>query len=251
MISQTISVFTALYVLRKKDFGLTIKKEDFRFHKPVMGEILKVGLPIACQDGLIQVSFLVITAIANQRGVVVAASVGIVEKIITFLFLVPSAMLSSISAIAAQNIGAGKYERADKTLGYGVAIGISFGLAAAVICQFTAELILGLFTDSPDVVLMGSQYLRSYVFDCGLAGVHFCFSGYFCAYGRSGISFVHNLTSILLIRIPGAYLASVFFPDTLLPMGMAPPLGSALSALICVGVFAWYRSGGRSFITGK
>ena len=100
-----------------------------------MGEILKVGLPIACQDGLIQVSFLVITAIANQRGVVVAASVGIVEKIITFLFLVPSAMLSSISAIAAQNIGAGKYERADKTLGYGVAIGISFGLAAAVICS--------------------------------------------------------------------------------------------------------------------
>lgn len=251
VISQTISVLAAFYVLRKKDFGLTIKKEDFRFDKPVMEEILKVGLPIACQDGLIQVSFLVITAIANQRGVVVAASVGIVEKIITFLFLVPSAMLSSVSAIAAQNIGAGKYERADKTLGYGVAIGFSFGLAVAVICQFTAEMILGMFTDSSDVVLMGSQYLRSYVFDCGLAGVHFCFSGYFCAYGKSGISFVHNLTSILLIRIPGAYLASVFFPDTLLPMGMAPPLGSALSAVICVGIFAWYRSGGRSLLSGK
>ncbi|MCI8660304.1 MAG: MATE family efflux transporter [Lachnospiraceae bacterium] len=248
VISQTISVFTAFYVLQKKDFGLMIKKEDFCFHKPVMEEILKVGLPIACQDGLIQVSFLVITAIANQRGVVVAASVGIVEKIITFLFLVPSAMLSSISAIAAQNIGAGKYERADKTLGYGVAIGICFGLAVAFICQFSAEPILRMFTDSPDVVRMGGQYLRSYVFDCGLAGVHFCFSGYFCAYGRSGISFVHNLTSILLIRIPGAYLASVYFPHTLLPMGMAPPLGSALSAIFCIVVFYWYRNGGRWFL---
>lgn len=249
VISQTVSVLTAFYVLKKKDFGLSVQKEDFRFCKPVMTEILKVGLPIACQDGLIQVSFLVITAIANQRGVVVAASVGIVEKIITFLFLVPSAMLSSISAIAAQNIGAGKYERADRTLGYGVTIGVCFGLVVAVICQFAAEPILRLFTDSPQVVLMGSQYLRSYVFDCGAAGVHFCFSGYFCAYGRSGISFVHNLTSILLIRIPGAYLASIYFPDTLLPMGMAPPLGSVLSALICIGVFCWYRRGGRSLLT--
>ncbi len=250
VVSQTASVFSALCVLRRRDFGLAVKKEDFRFCQPVMTEILKVGLPIACQDGLIQVSFLVITAIANQRGVVVAASVGIVEKIITFLFLVPSAMLSSISAIAAQNIGAGKYQRADKTLGYGITVSLVFGLAVSAVCQFAAEPVLMLFTDSPDVVRMGSQYLRSYVFDCAAAGVHFCFSGYFCAYGRSGISFIHNLTSILLVRIPGAYLASVYFPESLLPMGMAPPLGSALSALICIGVFCWYKSRGQLLSAG-
>lgn len=241
VISQTVSVLMALAVLRRRNFGLAISGEDFRFQWPIMGEILKVGLPIACQDGLIQVSFLVITAIANQRGVVVAASVGIVEKIITFLFLVPSAMLSSVSAIAAQNIGAGKDSRADRTLGYGIAVAVSFGIFVTLACQFLAEPLLGMFTDSPEVVRMGSQYLHSYVFDCIAAGVHFCFSGYFCAYGRSVISFFHNLVSILLIRIPGAYLASVYFPDTLLPMGMAPPVGSALSALICVGVFLWYR----------
>lgn len=250
VLSQTFSVFTALYVLRRRDFGLSVRREDFRFCWPVMKEILQVGLPIACQDGLIQVSFLVITAIANQRGVVVAASVGIVEKIITFLFLVPSAMLSSISAIAAQNIGAGKYQRADRTLGYGVAIAFSFGLAVSLICQFTAEPILRLFTDSPEVVRMGSEYLRSYVFDCAAAGIHFCFSGYFCAHGRSGISFIHNLASILLIRIPGAYLASVYFPDTLYPMGMAPPLGSMLSAMICIVVFCWYRGHKRLLPAG-
>lgn len=249
VVSQTVSVLAALAMLQKRDFGMKFSREDFRFQKPVMAEILKVGVPIAFQDGLIQVSFLTITAIANQRGVVVAASVGIVEKIITFLFLVPSAMLSSVSAIGAQNIGAGKYERADKTLGYGVVVAVVFGAIVTAACQFFAEPVVGMFTDSPEVVRMGGQYLRSYVFDCIAAGVHFCFSGYFCAYGKSGISFIHNLVSILLVRIPGAYLASVYFPDTLLPMGIAPPAGSALSALICLGVFLWYRREGR-FLPG-
>lgn len=241
--SQAISVLLALAVLRKRDFGLNLTKGVFRFRKEVMGGILKVGLPIACQDGFIQVSFLVITAIANQRGVVAAASVGIVEKVITFLFLVPSAMLSSVSAIAAQNIGAGKYRRADQALGYGVFLAVSFGVGVTVACQFLAGPVVRMFTDDPEVVRMGVQYLRPYVFDCIMAGVHFCFSGYFCAYGRSGISFIHNLASILLIRIPGAYLASACFPDTLFPMGMAPAAGSALSAVICIGVY--YRCRNR------
>ena len=81
---------------------------------------------------------------------------------------------------------------------------------------------------------MGGQYLRAYVFDCIVAGIHFCFSGYFCAYGRSWISFVHNVISIVTVRIPGAYLAWKMYPDTLYPMGLAAPLGSALSAVICV-----------------
>lgn len=241
VIAQTVSVLIALWMLKRRDFGLEMKRAYFRLGGPQTRNILTVGIPIACQDGFIQVSFLVITAIANQRGVATAASVGIVEKIISFLFLVPSAMLSSISAIAAQNIGAGRRERADQTLGYGVAIAVIFGTVVTVVCQFLAPSILGLFTGSPEVVLLGSQYLRSYVFDCIAAGVHFCFSGYFCACGRSGLSFIHNLISVLFVRIPGAYLATLYYPDTLLPMGMAPPAGSALSAVICVGMFIYLK----------
>lgn len=242
VISQTVSVLLALWMLRRRDMGIAVRKEDFRFQSQMMGQILKVGVPIACQDGFIQISFLVITAIANQRGVVAAASVGIVEKIISFLFLVPSAMLSSISAISAQNIGAGERKRADQTLGYGVTVAVTFGVIVTVVCQFMAEPILSLFSEDAMVVEMGCQYLRSYVFDCIVAGVHFCFSGYFCGCGRAFVSFVHNLISIVVVRIPGAYLASVLYPATLFPMGMAAPAGSALSAVICVGVFLWYRS---------
>lgn len=238
IIAQAASVVFALAALRRIKLGIMVRKQDFRFDRATLSSILMTGIPVAAQDGFIQISFLVITAIANQRGVTVAAGVGIVEKIICFLFLVPSAMLSSVSAIAAQNAGAGQHRQGARVLSYGIGISVSFGIAAAIICNIWTEPILSLFVrDDADVILMGSQYLKAYVIDCAIAGIHFCFSGYFCAYGKAFLSFVHNLTSILLIRIPGAYLASVYFPHTLYPMGLAAPAGSLLSAVICTVMF--------------
>lgn len=244
VISQAVSVLLALAAMLRMKLGLRLCRQDFVPAREAMAAILRVGIPIAAQDGFIQISFLVITAIANGRGVNVAAAVGIVEKLISFFFLVPSAMLSSVSAIASQNAGAGKHGQGRKALRYGVCICVVFGLAAALFCQFGAEGIVGLFAKGEtEVVRLGAGYLKSYVFDCAAAGIHFCFSGYFCAYGKAGFSFAHNLISVLLVRIPGAYLASVFFPDTLYPMGWAPPAGSLLSVLLCVVFFLWMKKG--------
>ena len=238
VIAQAISVVLSLIAMKHMKWGIRITRQDVLPRREDMLAILKVGVPIAAQDGFIQVSFLVITAIANGRGVDVAAAVGIVEKLICFFFLVPSAMLSSVSAIAAQNAGAGKHEQGRKVLYYGVGISFSFGLAVALFCQFGSGFLLGLFAkEEPEVVALGVQYLKSYAFDCAVAGVHFCFSGYFCAYGKAILSFIHNLAAILLVRIPGAYLTARLFPDSLYPMGWAAPAGSFLSALICIAFF--------------
>ena len=206
-----------------------------------MKQVLKIGIPVALQDGFIQIAFIVITVIANRRGLNDAAAVGIVEKLIGIVFLVPSTMLSAVSALSAQNIGAGKPERAVKTLKYAVMISVGFGFTVAVITQFVSVPVVKLFTDDAAVAVSGGQYLRSYIWDCMLAGVHFCFSGYFCACGRSGISFLHNFLSIICARVPGAYLASVYFPDTLYPMGLAAPAGSLLSGVICVAAFVYLQ----------
>ena len=104
---------------------------------------------------------------------------------------------------------------------------------------------MGLFTDSAAVAAAGGQYLRGYILDCCFAGLHFCFSGYFCAIGRSELSFLHNITAVVLVRVPGAYLMSKWFPTTLLPMGMATAAGSLLSVIICVIAFLVLRRRGR------
>lgn len=236
-LSQTISVIVALCVIRKKQTGIRLQKNDFKLQGQIMGQILKIGIPVALQDGFIQIAFIVITIIANRRGLNEAAAVGIVEKIIGVVFLVPSTMLSTVSALSAQNIGAGKHDRAAGTLRYALLITVGYGIVVAIVMQFVSYQVVGLFTDDTVVVRLGDQYLRSYIWDTIFAGIHFSFSGYFCAYGLSAISFIHNVLSILCVRIPGAYLASVYYPDTLYPMGLAAPGGSLLSVLICVIAF--------------
>lgn len=241
VLSQTVSVFVSMAVIRRKKTGIRIRKNDFRPRRGTMGQILKVGIPVALQDGFIQIAFIVITVIANRRGLNDAAAVGIVEKLIGIVFLVPSTMLSTVSALSAQNIGAGKSERAVRTLKYAVCITVGFGFVVAVITQFISVQAVGFFTEDAEVAVLGGQYLRSYIWDCMLAGVHFCFSGYFCALGMAGISFLHNSLSIVCVRIPGAWLASRFFPDTLYPMGLAAPAGSLLSGVICIAAFLYLQ----------
>lgn len=238
-LSQTVSVITAFVVIRGKRTGLTLSKKMLKPQREIMGRILRIGIPIAMQDGFIQISFVVITIIANRRGLSDAAAVGIVEKIIGILFLVPSSMLQSVSALAAQNVGAGKYDRARRTLLYASLMSLLWGLLAVAVMQYDAETFVGLFADDAVVLRLGGQYMRGYVWDAALAGIHFCFSGYFCAHGLSGISFVHNSISIVCVRIPFAYLASKYFADTLFPMGLASTAGSGISVLICIGVFFW------------
>lgn len=236
-LSQAISVIISLAVIVKRG-EIKLSRSDLRPQRVVMGQLLKIGVPVALQDGLIQVDFIVITIIANNRGLTDAAAVGIVEKVISFLFLVPSSMLSTVSALGAQNIGANKPERAEQTLRYGILLAFGFGVVVSVIIQFVAEPVVGLFNKDPAVITAGGQYLRGYILDCVMAGIHFCFSGYFCACGRSGLSFLHNVLSLTLARVPGAYLMSKFFPATLFPMGLATAVGSLVSVIVCVIAFA-------------
>ena len=253
-VSQAISVVVSLVVILKRK-SIILKKADFKPCRPIMGKILKIGVPIAFQDGLIQVAFIIITIIANQRGLNDAAAVGIVEKVMSFLFLIPSSMLSTVSALGAQNIGAKKPERAIQTLRYAIMLTVGFGILASIAIQFIAEPIVALFTDQntasgAEVVRFGGQYLRGYIFDCIFAGIHFSFSGYFCACGKSGLSFLHNILAIALVRIPGVYLTSQMFPTTLFPMGLATAAGSLLSVMICIIAFAVIRRKNRQITLG-
>ena len=248
-LSQLISVVISLAVILRRDRGIKLSKVDFKPEKSALSDILAIGVPVMLQDGFIQVSFMIITIIANRRGLTDAAAVGIVEKIISFLFLVPSSLLSTVSALGAQNIGARKYDRVDSILRYAIVIGLAFGGAVSILIQFIAPAVVRPFTADEAVVLAGASYIRGYIFDCLFAGVQFSFSGYFCAYGKSGLSFLHNILSITLVRVPGAYLASRFFPQTLLPMGLASACGSLFSIVVCVIAYVWLKR--RQAITGE
>ena len=238
-LSQICAVAIAIAVIARRQSSIRITRSDLRPQRNVMRGILNIGMPVALQDGFIQIAFIAITIIANGRGLNDAAAVGIVEKFIGLLFIIPSAMLSTVSTISAQNIGAGKIERAQTTLRYATYITVLFGTVASVILQFIPENAIKLFTNDEQVIVLGGQYLKGYVWDCIFAGIHFSFSGFFTACGYSIISFCHNFISIVCARIPLSYILSAMYPTTLFPMGLASPAGSLVSVIICIGVYIW------------
>ena len=239
IISQAISVLISVIFLARRRSELGLEKSDLKIDRSVFKKLFGVGFPIACQDGFVQVGFLVLTAIANARGLESAAAVGIVEKVICFVFLVPSAMLSTVSAIGAQNRGAGEDGRSIRTLGTAIAICLGYALVIIALCEIFPSQILSIFTKDQSVIPLGVQYIRSYITDCFFSGVHFTLSGFFCAYNKAIYSFISNLASIICVRIPGAYFASKLFADTLFPMGMAAPAGSLLSSIISGVMFIY------------
>ena len=143
-LAQTISVIISLIAIRRKETGIHLTKKELRVKRDVLGQILKIGIPVAVQDGCIQVAFIVISVIANHRGLNDAAAVGVVEKLIGMIFIVPSSMLATVSALSAQNIGAGRHDRARKLLRYAILITGSYGIVMTILIELFSKQTVGI-----------------------------------------------------------------------------------------------------------
>jgi len=234
--AQLASSICGFIYLAKHRLPFAFSRKDIRLQKSSVKGILSSGFPIAMQDTLVSISFIFLTVIANGRGLVASSAVGVAEKIVIFMFLVPAAMLSAISAITAQNIGAGKSGRAIHTMKKGIVITSLFGVFMCAISWIIPETLTGIFSNDAEVIVAAGEYLRTYSIDCIAAAFVFCINGYLCGTNRSLIASVHSIIAIFLGRVPAAYLLSNAFPSSLLPMGLASAIGSLVS-LIILGVY--------------
>lgn len=141
-----------------------------------------------------------------------------------FMFILPSSMLSALSAFTAQNYGAGKGERAKEALRWGIIICVSFGPLMCLMSEIMPNTLASIFSKDEEVIKVASTYLRSYSIDCILVGFTFCMNGYLCGINKSIVTSIHNVISIFLVRILAAYLFSKYFKDTMFSMGLASPL---------------------------
>ena len=236
VLSQGISFLTALWFLHRRGFHFEFTRRDIRFHKDLSRRIVTLGAPIALQDALINVSFLIITVIVNQMGVIASASLGVVEKIIIFAMLPPTAMAAAVATMTAQNYGAGLIQRMSRCLYSGIGISLVFGVSVCVYSQFLPETLTGIFTNDPAVIEMAAGYLCGYSIDCVMVSFVFCINSYFSGQGNSWFPMIHSMIATFLFRIPLSYLCGKIDPTDLVLMGYAPPLSTIVSLLICF----WY-----------
>lgn len=247
--AQAVSFVTALLYLVRRGLPFSFRKEGaspWRPGKREMAAILKVGFPLALQDALVNISFLIITAVINAMGLVASAAVGVVEKLLVFAFLPLTAFSSAVAAMTAQNIGAGRRDRAVRVLGCGIAWSLLFGGLFCLYAQFFPATLTRLFTNEGAVIAAAADYLRSYSIDCVVVAVVFCMNAYFSGCGRAVISLVHSLIATFAVRIPLSFVLSRLPGGSLYPIGFAAPIATAVSLVICLGYFFWESRKRRS-----
>ena len=235
VVAQGVSVFLSLLLVRRQGLPFSFSKSDVRLEKRHVQNIVKLGTPIALQDGLVSISFLVIAAIVNSLGVMVSAGVGVAERVCGFIMLVPSAFSQALSTFVAQNTGANKPERAMR--GMLIAMGISFAIDAVIayISFFHGNLLAGIFTSDKQLITYAWEYLKSYSIDTLLVSFLFCFIGYFTGIGRTTFCMIQCLIGAFLVRVPVSWLMSRRVPVSLFHIGLATPSSTFVQILLCIG----------------
>ena len=229
--AQGFSFLFALFYLMKKGIGYPFYKSDICFSS-YTNKIMKIGFPLAMQSVLVNISFLIITIIVNQMGLIASASVGVVEKLMEFLMLPSIALGSALSSLVALNIGAKQYTRAKQTLRYAIMVSFGFALIVFAVCEIDGTVLTRIFTSNQDVIENGALYLKTYTIDCLLTSFLFCFNGYLNGYGRTMFTMVHSVVATFIGRIPLTLLISQLPNVTLLHMGIASPLSTVISLVM-------------------
>ena len=238
--SQGISMLLAIVYLVRKKFLFDFKPKSFRLHRDKVSTLLRLGLPVSFQDTLVNISFLFITAIVNHMGVIASAALGVVGKINTFTMLPPTAFSAALAAMVAQNMGAGKQDRAKQCLKHAIIMSLCFGVACFALVQLWPSFFAHIFTSDAAVIAGSAEYLRSFSFDFIMVCFMFCLNGFFNGCGRTVFSMANNLSSTFLIRVPIAFLVSRVASESLFAIGFAAPLASLVSIIVA---FVYLRTG--------
>ncbi|MBU5228222.1 MATE family efflux transporter [Clostridium senegalense] len=238
--SQGVSVVLAIIYLSKRNFIFQFKFKNFKIHKDKALKLIKLGIPVSLQETMVSVSFLIITAIINTLGVVPAAAVGIASKFDMFAMLPAIAFSGAITSITAQNIGANKPERAKKALNASMLLAFLCSIVFFAWAQINAQSIMHMFKADVDVTLAGSQYMRTFSIDFMLVAFGFCQNGFLNGCGRTKFTMINGILASILIRVPLAYILSVYIPTSLLGIGLAAPIATFISVTIS---FVYIKSG--------
>ena len=235
--AQGVSVVISLLLLRRRELPFAFSRSDIRFQGAIISRVTTLGLPIALQDLLVGISFLVLLAIVNDLGLTPSAGIGVAERVCGFIMLIPSAFMQAMAAFVAQNIGAGRFDRAKKALA--CSIGVSFVPAVAmfVLNFWRGDLLAGAFSRDPAVISAGAAYLKAYAIDCLLTCFLFCFIGFFNGIGKTKFVMIQGIAGAFLVRIPVAYLMSREVPVSMFHVGLATPCSTVLQVLMCLLTF--------------
>ena len=238
VLAQAISVIFALVLLMKRQLGFRITKHDFRIN-PHCLRALKIGLPLALQEFLTQVSFLALCAFVNRLGLEASSGYGVACKIVNFAMLIPSSLMQSMASFVSQNVGAGNEKRTKQAMFSGIGVGLVIGCAVFALVFFKGNLLTGIFTADTGVVQKGYEYLKGFAPETIVTAILFSMIGYFNGHDKTVWVMIQGLVQTLLVRLPLAYLMSIQPNASLTKIGLAAPAATLFGIILNVIFFIW------------
>ena len=238
VLAQAVSVVCALAILRRKKLPFTFRKSDVRLNEQCR-RFLAIGLPLALQEFLTQLSFLALCAFVNRLGLAASSGYGVASKIVSFVMLVPSALMQSMASFVAQNIGAGNVKRAKKSMLTGIAVGVAFGIVMFALVLLKGDVLAGLFSTDAEVVRRGFEYLRGFAPETIVTAVLFSMVGYFNGSNQTLWVMIQGLIQTLLVRLPLAYYMSIQPNASLTKIGISAPVATVVGIVLNIGFFLY------------
>ena len=236
--AQALSVVFAVMLLLKKDLPFAITKKDFRLN-PQCRKFLKIGLPLALQEFLTQISFLALCAFVNRLGLEASSGYGVACKIVNFAMLVPSSLMQSMASFVSQNIGAGKKKRAKQSMFTGIGVGLAVGCVVFVLVLFKGDVLCSLFSTDAAVIQNGFAYLKGFAPETLVTAILFSMVGYFNGNNKTVWVMTQGLIQTLLVRLPLAYFMSIQPNASLTKIGLAAPVATTVGIVLNIGFFSY------------
>ena len=238
VLAQAVSVVCALAILCRKKLPFTFRKSDVRLNEQCR-RFLAIGLPLALQEFLTQLSFLALCAFVNRLGLAASSGYGVASKIVSFVMLVPSALMQSMASFVAQNIGADNVKRAKKSMLTGIAVGVAFGIVMFALVLLKGDVLAGLFSNDAEVVRRGFEYLRGFAPETIVTAVLFSMVGYFNGSNQTLWVMIQGLIQTLLVRLPLAYYMSIQPNASLTKIGISAPVATVVGIVLNIGFFLY------------
>lgn len=236
VLAQAVSVVLAIVLLMKKKLPFTIARADFGLNSQCK-KFLSIGLPLALQEFLTQLSFLALCAFVNRLGLAASSGYGVASKIVNFAMLIPSALMQSMASFVAQNVGAGDQKRARKSMLTGIGIGLVFGCVVFAIVMFKGDVLAGIFSPDAEVVQKGFAYLRGFAPETIVTAILFSMVGYFNGNNQTLWVMIQGLVQTLLVRLPLAYYMSIQPNASLTKIGLAAPASTLVGIVLNVAFY--------------
>ena len=238
--AQAVSVIFALALIKRR-LPFEMHRADFGAERALAVNILKLGIPVALLRMANEISYLIILGFVNTLGVVASSGVGIAEKLVMFILLIPTAYMSAVSAFVAQNTGAGQHARARQTLWVGMMTAAVIGGAMAYLSFFHGDALSRLFIGDVAVIAASAEFLKATALECFILSMAYCYDGYFNGIEKTTFVMVQGIIAALFVRIPYAYYASIQPAPSLFNIGLSTALAAAFMFVVCSGYYAWHR----------